>query len=199
MKMKKLPLAVLSSAMVALLLAGCGGAEEIKQPDAPAKVLVDENKEEASKEPVESAEPVLDESSVDEVVQNDIHKVDVQGIQEADTSIDYYKKYMKEHGYEKPYREIPIILTPGEEVNGLVYKIEDGFAMFQYNVKTKEIVYVYAVNTEKELDIQEMKSEAILAQEKYEQEKDPATKKELGESLDKQWEKITELESELPK
>lgn len=200
MRLKKLPLAVLSTAMVSVLLAGCGGAEVVKQPDAPAKVLVNEDNTKNASNNDSKEEPEQEKKeNEDGIIQRDIHKIDVQGIQEADTTIDYYKKYMKEHGYPKPYREIPVILTEGEQVNGLVYKIEDGFAMFQYKVKSKDIVYVYAVDTEKEIDIQEMKSEVILAQEKYEHEKDPVKKKAMEEPLKEQWKKISEIEASLQK
>lgn len=172
--MSKMKMLLFTSVIApAIFLAGCFGEED--------KVI------EPDKEPSEVA------TTVDKTKQ----KLTIAHITEwykEDLSLTDYQEMLAEYGYEKPYQDI--LLADGDAMTkkGLIYKVEDGFSMLEYDAETESVVAITGFQDESEFVLQGMKTEAFAKENQLALETDEAKKAELQAEIDKMWTDIGAME-----
>lgn len=113
---------------------------------------------------------------------------------EEDGMLRDYKERMVTKGYETPYKDMLLEDDHGFVKRGLIYEVEDGFAMFEYDAESEEVVAITGFQTVKELEIQEMKTKAFAKEHEMHEEENEAKRALLQEEIDAMWTEIGELE-----
>lgn len=166
---------LISLSFPVILLAGCLADKEVViQPD---------------KEPSEIAKTVSKKESVELTI------ADVSDLFVEDKTLSEYKDELAEMGYAKPYKDIPLEDTFELSKNGSIYKVEDGFAMIEYDGDTHEVLAITGYQEEQELILQEMKSKAYAKENEQIAEQDEKKKAELQVEIDDMWMEISKLEN----
>lgn len=174
--MKKATL-VLSVLPVALL-AGCFGEKEPIKPD---------------KEPVEIAKEQTGEPTSGEK----LTIADVSALFTDERYLDDYKTELEKAGYTKPVKEILLEDSDAMTKIGLVYEVEDGFAVIEYNEADEKVVATTGYPTLEQIELQEMKTKAYQLERQMNASKDEAEKKKLEAEIEAMWEEIAQTEQSL--
>lgn len=175
-KMRKFKTGLLMAVSIpAILLAGClpGEKAPIEPDNEPAETVTIEKKAETKS----------------------LNISDVIGFYEEDNELAKYTEKLKGLGYDKPYKEI--LLAEGEEQTkkGLIYEVQDGFAMLEYDVDTETVLAITGYQKEQEFILQEMKTKAYAKENEVTLEKDPEKKAMLQQEADAMWLEIGKLEA----
>lgn len=166
---------ILALSVPLLLLAGCMDEKE-KAPIEPDKEPVQIAQEEDSDEP------------------KSISMSEATKLFSSDKALDDYKADFKEYGYKKPDRVISLGSFADKDKKGIVYKVEDGYAMIEYNESTEEVLAITGYQNEVDLKLQEMKTKAYQKENDMALEKDPEKKEALKREVDSMWENISKIE-----
>lgn len=172
---------VLALTIPMLLLAGCMGEKEDKiiQPD---------------KEPSETVR-TIDEDELEPLTIST-----ATALYDSAKSLEDYKEDFKKMGYAKPYKEMLLGFSDQDDEHnhnhkkGVIYKVEDGFAMIEYDLDAEEVIAITGYQNETELNIQEMKTKAFEKEKELSEEQDAKKREELKTQIDSMWEEITKLE-----
>lgn len=164
---------------VALLLAGCS--------DKPEKVIMPD------KEPNEVTRDVEEKGTPEKAVPLTITEIS-QWYENNSTLRDYTAK-MSEKGYKKPYKDMVLAVGDSQTKKGLIYEVEDGFAMFEYNAESEVVIAITGYQTALEFELQEMKTKAYEKENELYAEVDEEKKASLQAEIDAMWTEIGELEN----
>lgn len=174
--MKK-SLVVLAS-LPTLLLAGCFGEKEPIQPD---------------KEPVE----IEQQRASDPDENPKLTIADVSSLFTDDRYLDDYKAEMKKAGYEKPVKEILLEDSEAMLKKGLVYEVEDGFAIIEFDSADERVIATTGYETLEQINLQEMKTKAYQLERQLNASKDEGEKKKLEAEVNRMWEDIGKIEADM--
>ena len=165
---------------LALLLAGCS--------EKPEKVIMPD------KEPNEVVKDVEETGTPEKPVALMI--ADIASWYEHDKTLRDYTEEMANKGYDKPYKDMVLAVVGGYETKkGMIYEVEDGFAMFEYDPESETVVAITGYQTALEFEIQEMKTMAYVKENELDEEEDEAKKASLQAEIDAMWTEIGELEN----
>lgn len=172
--MKKAWLGLIAVLPVALLV-GCGDDE--KEPIKP------------DKEPVEIAK----ERTQDVEEAKKLNVVDVSNFFTDERSLKDYQEELKKHGYEKPVKDI--VMSAGEsKKRGMIYEVEDGLAVLEYNEDTKLVLAVTSFENMEQVELQEKKTNLFILEYEMNTTEDESKKKQLQAEVEKGWQEIAEIE-----
>lgn len=164
---------------LALLLAGCGDKEEkVVLPDKEPNEVVTDAKETGTPE-----EPVT------------LRIADIASWYEDDKTLRDYTEEMTVKGYEEPYKEMVLAESDSQTKMGLIYEVEDGFAMFEYDAESKVVIAITGYQQALEFELQEMKTKAYAKESELYEEEDEEKKASLQAEIDAMWTEIGELEN----
>ena len=121
--------------------------------------------------------------------------VEVSDLYAEDKSLSDYTEELAELGYPEPYKEILLEQEHELTKKGLVYEVEDGFAMIEYDADTDDVLAITGYQNEQELILQEMKTKAFAKESEQIAEQDETKKAELQKEVDAMWAEIGELET----
>ena len=173
---------LISVTIPAILLAGCTTDKDVViKPDKEPSQIVQ----------VDEREPVK------------LSVVEVSDLYAEDKSLLDYTEELAELGYPESYKEILLEQEQdygdghghGFTKKGLVYEVEDGFAMIEYDADTDDVLAITGYQNEQELILQEMKTKAFAKESEQIAEQDETKKAELQKEVDAMWAEIGELET----
>lgn len=174
---KKTPLFLLTVLPITLL-AGCFSEKEAVLPDKEP-IQMEKEQESAKKD-----YPPLSIAEVTTLFTDDRYLGD-------------YKSELKKHGYVKPTKEILLEKSESRTKKGLVYEVEDGYAVIEYNDADQSVIATTGYESLAEIELQEKKTQAYLLETKMALTKDESEKKALKQKIDAQWEEISKTEATL--
>lgn len=157
------------------LLVGCG--DEKSEPIQP------------DKEPVEIAK----ERTEDVEEAKKLNVVDVANFFTDERFLKDYQEELKKHGYEKPVKEI-LLAEGAVKKMGLLYQVEDGLAVLEYDADTKMVLAVTSFENLEQAELQEKKTKLYALENEMNATTDETKKKQLQAEVEKGWQEIAEIE-----